>query len=29
VVGWEPRIGLDDGLRQTIQFYREHKKEYW
>lgn len=29
VVGWEPRTGLEDGLRQTIQFYREHKKEYW
>ena len=24
VVGWEPRIGLEDGLRRTIDWYREH-----
>jgi CDP-glucose 4,6-dehydratase len=22
--GWEPRIGLEDGLRRTIDWYREH-----
>src|SRR5207248_2126615 len=22
--GWEPRIGLEDGLRRTIAWYREH-----
>jgi UDP-glucose 4-epimerase len=28
-LGWEPRIGLDDGLRRSIEFYREHRDEYW
>ncbi len=23
VLGWEPRIGLDDGLRRTIAYFRE------
>jgi UDP-glucose 4-epimerase len=29
VVGWEPRTSLEEGLRRTVAFYREHKKEYW
>jgi len=29
VVGWKPKIDLDEGLRRTVQFYRENKKEYW
>ena len=29
IVGWEPKTGLEEGLRKTIEFYREHKKEYW
>jgi CDP-glucose 4,6-dehydratase len=24
VVGFEPAVGLEDGLRQTIAWYREH-----
>jgi UDP-glucose 4-epimerase len=28
-VGWEPRTGLEAGLRRTIEFYRRYKKEYW
>ena len=24
VVGWEPAVGLEDGLRRTIEWYREH-----
>ncbi len=28
-VGWEPRTGLDEGLRRTIEFYRRHRNEYW
>jgi UDP-glucose 4-epimerase len=27
-VGWEPRVSLRDGLRQTLQFYRAHMREY-
>jgi UDP-glucose 4-epimerase len=29
LVGWEPKIGLEDGLRKTVEFYRKYKKEYW
>ena len=24
VVGWEPRVDLEEGLRRTIEWYREH-----
>jgi UDP-glucose 4-epimerase len=27
--GWEPTVGLRDGLRETIEFYREHGEHYW
>jgi UDP-glucose 4-epimerase len=27
-LGWEPRTALRDGLRQTIEFYREHLPKY-
>jgi UDP-glucose 4-epimerase len=26
--GWAPRVGLRDGLQQTIAFYRAHKDQY-
>ncbi len=29
IVGWEPKISLEEGLRRTIEFYRRYKKEYW
>ena len=25
LVGWEPRVGLEEGLRATIEWYREHE----
>jgi UDP-glucose 4-epimerase len=28
-LGWEPRIGLDEGLRRSIEFYREQGDAYW
>lgn len=28
-LGWEPRVGLDEGLRRSIDFYREHGDAYW
>ena len=28
-VGWEPKIGLIEGLKRTIDFYRKYKKYYW
>ena len=24
VVGWRPAVGLEDGLRRTIEWYRAH-----
>ena len=29
LVGWQPQTSLEDGLRETIEFYREHKDHYW
>jgi nucleoside-diphosphate-sugar epimerase len=28
-LGWEPRVGLEAGLRSSIDFYREHAAAYW
>jgi UDP-glucose 4-epimerase len=27
--GWEPRVGLAEGLERTFAFYREHGEHYW
>jgi UDP-glucose 4-epimerase len=27
--GWEPVVGLREGLAETIEFYREHGEHYW
>src|SRR4051794_14543490 len=27
--GWEPTVDLSEGLRETIEFYREHGEHYW
>ncbi len=27
--GWEPRVGLREGLERTIRFYGEHGERYW
>lgn len=29
VVGWEPKTSLDEGIRRTIEFYRQHRHQYW
>jgi len=29
LTGWEPKVGLRDGLERTIRFYREHGEHYW
>jgi UDP-glucose 4-epimerase len=28
-LGWRPRVGLRDGLRRTLAFYREEQEHYW
>ena len=28
-VGWQPRTSLEDGLKQTIDYYRINKQHYW
>jgi UDP-glucose 4-epimerase len=29
VLGWRPVVGLDEGLRRTLAYYREHGEHYW
>lgn len=29
VCGWEPRVGLAEGLERTIDFYRRYRDHYW
>jgi UDP-glucose 4-epimerase len=28
-LGWEPRVGLREGLARTLAYYREHRHRYW
>lgn len=28
-VGWRPRVSLREGLRRTLEFYREEREHYW
>src|SRR5437867_5071787 len=29
LVGWSPKVSLDDGLAQTLEYYRKHRAHYW
>ncbi len=29
LVGWEPKVGLEDGLKKSIDYYRLFKEYYW
>lgn len=29
ILGWEPKIRLDEGIRKTVQYYQTYKKYYW
>ena len=28
VLGWQPRVGLREGLERTVSYYRQHKERY-
>jgi UDP-glucose 4-epimerase len=28
-LGWAPTIGLEEGLRRTVGYFRTYRKEYW
>jgi len=29
LLGWRPLTGLEEGLRRTVDFYRQHREHYW
>jgi len=29
MVGWAPKISLEEGLERTVEYYRLYKKHYW
>ncbi|MEW6609355.1 MAG: GDP-mannose 4,6-dehydratase [bacterium] len=29
ILGWQPKISLEEGLKRTIEYYEEFKKYYW
>jgi UDP-glucose 4-epimerase len=29
LTGWEPKVGLREGLKETIDFYKAHAEHYW
>jgi nucleoside-diphosphate-sugar epimerase len=28
-LGWRPRVSVADGVRTTLEYYREHGERYW
>lgn len=29
IIGWEPKVSLEEGLRSTFDYYEENKHHYW
>jgi len=29
VLGWSPMVNLTEGLRRTVDYYRQHREHYW
>jgi len=29
VLGWSPQVTLENGLKQTLEFYRANQGHYW
>ena len=28
-LGWQPKVGLEEGLERTLRYYSEHFRQYW
>lgn len=28
-LGWHPSVSVEDGVRRTLEYYREHGEQYW
>lgn len=28
-IGWRPQISLEEGLKRTVEYYRENREHYW
>jgi dTDP-glucose 4,6-dehydratase len=28
-LGWAPKVAFDDGIKKTIQWYKNHGEEFW
>lgn len=28
-LGWQPKVGLREGLQRTVDYYKEHRRHYW
>jgi len=28
-LGWEPTVGLEEGLRRTVGYYKKYREQYW
>lgn len=29
ILGWEPKVSLEEGLKRTIEYYEKYKEYYW
>ncbi len=27
--GWKPEVSIEEGIKKTVEYYREYKKNYW
>lgn len=29
LIGWEPKVSFEEGLKETVEFYKKNKDKYW